>query len=224
MKIAIIGAVIGALGAITAALIIVSDDDSPTPPPITETVEAAGEPSPEEEEPEAATEAEGEPDGGSGQSAERSPAPTLTRTSIVQLSEEGKAEHLGAFEGDYGTQSIGGRPYPDGVSMLVFSDGSGHPKVAVNTEGRFSKISGVVGIDGNAECVEVPASVSIVDDHGTVLWGPKTVDSRSRVPFSADLEGAVRVYLTQASLATGEEGCGANPAWGRVYLTGPAET
>jgi len=81
----------------------------------------------------------------------------------------------------------------------------------------------VVGIDGNAECIDAPASVSIIDDRGTPLWGPKRVDSRSHAPFSADLEGAVRVYLTQASLASGEEGCGANPAWGSVYLTGKTE-
>jgi hypothetical protein len=221
-RIILLAAFITALGAVAAALISNLDDDSSsTTPTITGSTEAAAAGSPRtQRKPEAAT---GEEERAtSDENPPSQPPRALTRTSIVELREEGKAEHLGSFEGDYGTQSIGGRSYPDGVSMLVYSDGSGQPKLAILTEGRFSKISGVVGIDGSAQCIEAPASVSIVDDRGALLWGPQTVHARSRVPFSADLSGAVRIYLAQASLESGEEVCGANPAWGSVYLTGPA--
>lgn len=150
--------------------------------------------------------------------APQPPAPV--RVSIVDLEEAGDADHLGAFDGDYGTQSIGGRQFVDGVSMVVYADGSGIAELGIQTRGRFERISGVVGIDGDAACLETPAAVSVEDDRGATLWGPTMVDSRTRESFNVRIAGAVRIYLVQQSLGD-RDGCGnseANPAWGRVYL------
>jgi hypothetical protein len=149
------------------------------------------------------------------------PPPGPIRTSLAELERAGDAEFLAAFDGDYGTQSIGGREYANGVSMLVYSDGSGVAELHIQTMGRFESVSGVVGIDGEAQCLETPARVSVVDDLGRTLWGPTVVTSRSRKRFSADVRGAPRVSLVQESLASGPSSCNngeANPAWGDVFF------
>jgi hypothetical protein len=143
---------------------------------------------------------------------------------IVELQKQGDVESLSAFDGDFGTQSIGGNDYESGVSMVVYSDESGVPELEIRTKGRFSRLTGVVGIDGNAQCLEASAKVWVADDAGNMLWGPEVVDSRSRTPVMADVSGTVRVNLEQRSKASSAEACGngeANPAWGEVYLEGP---
>lgn len=143
--------------------------------------------------------------------------PPLTMT-LSDLERAGDVDYLGSFDGDFGTQSIGDDDFSDGVSMLVYSDGSGIPSLEIQTRGRFSKVSGVVGIDGEAYCINSPAQVSITDDLGRTLWGPQQVTSRSQKRFEVGLEGAIRVNLEQVAVV-GPDDCdngAAQPAWGEM--------
>ncbi len=140
---------------------------------------------------------------------------------IVDLEEsDDVAPTLSSFDGDFGQQSIGGESFDDGVSMLVYPDqSSGVPELTVDTKGRYAKLSGVVGIDGDAECFRNAARVSITDASDRILWGPEKVNVDSRRRFDVDISGAVKVNFVQRSLGSEDTDCeSANPAWGAVKL------
>jgi len=91
---------------------------------------------------------------------------------LIELHDGGRVEET-SFA-DYGIKTIAGKTY-EGVSMRVDRGGDlvgTLPRLAINTKGRYKRMTGVVGILGDAQCTNNDANVSITNGSGERLWGP----------------------------------------------------
>jgi len=128
---------------------------------------------------------------------------------------------------DVGTKTIAGKTYDDGVSMFTdrsgddFSNNTG--RLPITLKRQYLRLRGVVGIDGEAPCPGNDASVSIVDDQGQILWGPRHVSFNVDEHFDIAIKDLPRIELVQRSLASSEDRCDDGevseltyPAWGQL--------
>lgn len=143
-------------------------------------------------------------------------APAPETDTIMELNAAGDVDGV-AVEAEFGTQTIAGETF-EGVSMLVNRSDiydTGSPWIEVTTRGRYTRLSGVVGISENTEC-ENDASVSITDGGGQNLWGPETVSIGSKKEFDVKIKGLIGIRLFGLSRAQSDQSCPANPAWGDI--------
>jgi hypothetical protein len=146
------------------------------------------------------------------------PAPEEAETSVglEQLEEEEDVEFDVAAE--FGNRNIGGESYNDAVTGLVYSDGSGLAELTIRSGGRFSSMHFVVGIDADAECSEARANVSVENESGQPLWGPKPVSIGNPIEQTLSIPNPLQVVLVQRSRET-ESSCNSGEAhvsWGAV--------
>lgn len=146
------------------------------------------------------------------------PANTRADT-LTELNTAGDVDG-NTVEAKFGTRTISGHTF-QGVSTDVYRDdkfSTGSPWIKVRTKGRYQRVSGVVGITGDAQC-GTDASMSITDAGGETLWGPERVTINSAKRFDISINGRIGINLVGRSLAESDDGCGqglANPAWGDV--------
>jgi hypothetical protein len=135
---------------------------------------------------------------------------------LEELNEEEDVEF--EVSAEFGNRNIGGKSYNNAVTGAVYSDGSGFPQLKILTGGRFSSIHFVVGIDADAECSQASANVSIEDEGGRLLWGPKQVGIREPISRTLSIPAPLQVILVQRSTGT-TSSCNAGEAqvsWGGV--------
>ena len=141
---------------------------------------------------------------------------------LIELHDGGRVEET-SFA-DYGIKTIAGKTY-EGVSMRVDRGGDlvgTLPRLAINTKGRYKRMTGVVGILGDAQCTNNDANVSITNGSGERLRGPFRVGADSPKRFNISIRNRTRVTLDQLSLPAGDNPCDgdnieaypAYPAWG----------
>jgi hypothetical protein len=125
------------------------------------------------------------------------------------------------FEAEFGSRTIAGEIF-DSVSTTVYRDDrfhTGSPWITIKSQGRYSRIRGVVGIREDTECSS-PASMTITDDErGRTLWGPERVTIATAKQFDVPIRGLIRINLVGRSLAENDDVCGwgqSNPTWGDV--------
>jgi len=160
------------------------------------------------------------------------PSPPDESDTLSDLKRMGDAPEIDDIEGDYGQQEIGGESYEHGISMLVYledpDDDSGIPELTLETDGRYTRMSGYVGIQDEESDECSGAEVSITNESGKRLWprGGRRVEVHGEDPdpvrFSFRMERPEQVKLVQKSLAESpDDGCNgsANPAWGEVRFT-----
>jgi len=141
---------------------------------------------------------------------------------ITELSDAGRVED--DFGGArIGTQTIAGKTYADGVAMNTDRSGDDFSTetgtLPVSTRARYSRLRGVVGIDGDSECPRNDATVSITDDEGSTLWGPEKVTFTLARKFDIEIDGLPLINLVQRSLAPSYDSCGDGQtytAWGQL--------
>ncbi len=112
-----------------------------------------------------------------------------------------------------------------GALGAVYSDDSSRDReIVIKTNGQFSGLTGVIGIDGDAECRKTPASVHITDGTRTI-WPrsgePTEVRLHEPQPFSIEIMGAQTIVLT-VNTADPNASCDhrrAEPGWGDVEFT-----
>lgn len=139
---------------------------------------------------------------------------------LEELDEEENVEFDVAAE--FGTRNIGGQSYNDAVTGGIYADGSGLAQLTIFTEGRFSSMHFVVGVDADAECPRARASVAVEDQSGNALWGPKEVDITHPIEQTIGIPNPLQVILVQRSKET-ESSCDygmAQVSWGAVEFTG----
>lgn len=157
-----------------------------------------------------------ESDGGNG-------APQLGAASVglEELSEEEDVEY--DVYATLGNRSIGRTTYTNAVTGEIYSDGSGMAQVIIFTKGRFSSMHFVVGIDAEATCPRARAAVSVEDQVGRVLWGPKEVSISSPITETVSIPRPLQVVLVQRSNET-ESSCDGGKAevsWGDLtFMSG----
>jgi hypothetical protein len=124
----------------------------------------------------------------------------------------------GSTYSTFGNRSIGRKVYGDAVLVEVWP--GEREDLTIFTKGRFSAMHFVVGIDAEAECPSSRAVVSIEDESGRVLWGPKEVGIRNPVTRSIPIPRPLQVILVQRSNETESacEGGIVSVSWGDVYF------
>lgn len=170
--------------------------------------------------------------GGAGGERDASPGTvkttTVTEPSVEPPEAEAASIGLEELEGEekvefdvaaeFGTRNIGGQSYNDAVTGEIYADGSGLSRLPIFTDGRFSSMHLVVGIDADSECPRARASVSVEDQSGQVLWGPQEVDITHPAEQSFAIPNPLQVVLVQRSKET-EDSCDygkAQVSWGAV--------
>jgi len=93
---------------------------------------------------------------------------------------------------------------------------AGAPRIVINTNGRYKRIEGVVGIRDDTECTE--NAVSITNGSGDRLWGPESVGFNSPTRFDISIRNRARVTFDQLSIAPNDNPCDgeAHVAWADV--------
>jgi len=145
------------------------------------------------------------------------PADPRAPDTLSELNSGGQVEEGFA---DFGTQKIAGERY-EGVSMNVSPyDSYGTPELPIKTDGRYKKLRGLVGIDGDTMCPRNDANVWITDDQGHYLWGPERVSFNFPKRFNIKIKRPPRVNLVQRSAVPNGDRCDDNDeadvAWGQV--------
>jgi hypothetical protein len=163
-------------------------------------------------------------DGPPGQPKTTDTPPSQPAPAAVGLSELRNAEDVEfSVDAEYGTTNINGVDYTDSVTGLVYPDDSGFSKLTIKTKRRFGEMKFAVGIDSGADCPRARARVSVEDEGGRPLWGPRPVSIDSAQRASVALPRPVQVNLVQHSLE-GAGACGngeAQVSWGGVkFLPG----
>jgi len=144
------------------------------------------------------------------------PAAADTPDTLKELYDSGRVEN--PTFADFGIVTIAKKTY-EGVLMHTDRKGlvAGYvPRLVINVKGRYKQVTGVVGIDDEAECTENDATVSITNDDGRTLWGPREVKFNSPGSFIVSIRNRARVTLDQLSLASSDDPCDgvAYLAWG----------
>lgn len=150
--------------------------------------------------------------------------PANTRADTLTELNDGGRVSSGSVAPTFGTVTIAGKSY-EGVSMSVGRNDSS-PWLLIETNARYKRLRGVVGIKGDTDCPRNDARVSITDDQGQNLWGPERVSFNSPKRFDMSIKDLARVKLVQLSLASSEGSAGtcgfvpddpkSDPAWGQV--------
>lgn len=162
---------------------------------------------------------------------------TVTATETVAESELAGAPEPGSasqgleelYEGEdvdahayatFGNRSIGRKVYGDGVVIEVWPGESEDADLTIYSKGRFSSMHFVVGVDAEAVCPGSRAVVSVEDERGRVLWGPKEVGITDSVSRTISIPRPLQVVLVQRSNET-ESACESGiveVSWGDVYF------
>jgi hypothetical protein len=139
-------------------------------------------------------------------------APSPATVGLSELEEEEDVESLGYVENRY----VGRQSYADAVMVEVFPDQP--EQVAILTKGRFSTMHFVVGIDAEAICPRSKATVSIEDQDGRTMWGPRTATISKPITETISIASPLQVYLVQHTKETDRscEGGWTQVSWGDV--------
>lgn len=120
-------------------------------------------------------------------------------------------------EPEYGSVELAGDTFDDGAMITAYPDEKS--EISLRVGARYTKVTGYVGIDNQANCEDNRAEVSVTDPKGNALWGPETVNFDSKQEVSARITGQNRVILKQRPLQSGYDECdsgGAPVAWGQM--------
>lgn len=140
----------------------------------------------------------------------------------VGLEELGEEEDVGFdVSATFENRTIGRNTYADAVMVEVYPDSS--LALPIQTKGRFSTMHFVVGIDAEAECPRSEATVSVEDQDGRVLWGPRTATISKPITETIPISRPLQVMLVQHTNET-ESSCDGGwtqVSWGDVnFQTG----
>jgi len=154
---------------------------------------------------------------------------TVTVTAPAEAATEGEApiglealneEEAVGFDtfAELGNRNIGGEDYSNAVTMEIYPEGAGTPHLPIFTKGRFSTMTFTVGIDAEAECPKASAAVSVTDQDGRPLWGPRTATISKPISEEIEIPRPIQINLVQRSEQT-ESACInglAEVSWGGV--------
>jgi hypothetical protein len=135
---------------------------------------------------------------------------------LEELNEEEDVEFEVAAS--FGNRTIGRTTYTNAVTGGIYADGSGFSQLPIFTKGRFDSMHFAVGIDAEATCPRARGTVSVEDQVGRVLWGPRDVSINQPVIETVSIPRPLQVVLVQRSNET-ESSCDygvAEISWGDV--------